>query len=67
MMLMKDQESFYIVIRYTISNTFSNVFNNPKIYSEKFPKRQKDEIRLLTVCTYYPHKDLEIIPKILII
>lgn len=46
---------------YTISNTCSNVFNNITIFDNKLPEKQQGEIRLLTVSTYYPHKNFEII------
>ena len=49
---------------YTISNTYSNVFCKEFQFHEKLPKRTNDELRFLTVCSYYPHKNLEIIPKV---
>lgn len=50
---------------YTISNTYSNVFKNITIFDNKLPDKSKDEIRLLTVSTYYPHKNFEIIKPVI--
>lgn len=49
---------------YTITNTHSRYYKEGIKTESKLSKRKKDEIRLLTLSAYYPHKDLEIIPKI---
>lgn len=50
---------------YTISNTCSNVFKNITIFDNKLPEKQQGEIRFLTVSTYYPHKNFEIIKPVI--
>lgn len=49
---------------YTISNTYSNIFKDYKRYPPKLPTRTDQEIRLLTLSTYYPHKNFEIIMSV---
>lgn len=49
---------------YTISNTYSNIFKDVVQYPNKLSTRVENEIRFLTICTYYPHKNLEIIPAV---
>ena len=49
----------------TISNTYSDVFRNIVVYADKLPQRKSGEIRLLTVSTYYPHKNFEIIKSVI--
>jgi len=50
----------------TISNTLNPVFSESASSTTEclLPERD-DRIRLLTVSAYYPHKNLEIIPKVL--
>jgi len=50
---------------YTISNTVSSNFQNPEIFENKLPEKEKNEIRSLTLSSYYPHKNLEIIEDII--
>ena len=50
---------------YTISNTVSNVFKNPKQYPDKLPARTEGEFRFLTITAFYLHKNLEIIPDVI--
>lgn len=50
---------------YTVSNTCSAHYHNPNCYISHLPPRMPQEFRLLTISSYYPHKNLEIIPKIL--
>lgn len=50
---------------YTISNTVSSFFLNPKVFPNKLPSKRLNEIRLLTVSTWYPHKNFEIIIPVL--
>lgn len=55
---------------YVVSNTCSSYFKNYLDYSSSsyyrnFLPRPNDEIRLLSVCTPYKHKNLSIIPKVL--
>lgn len=49
---------------YTISNTFNQSFVDKLKYPPKLNSKTNGEIRLLTVCAFYPHKNLQIINKI---
>jgi glycosyltransferase involved in cell wall biosynthesis len=48
-----------------VSNTYNSFFEKPIEFSPKLPSRKPGGIRLLTLTSYYPHKNLEIIPKVL--
>jgi hypothetical protein len=48
-----------------VSNTCSSVYYNYMNFPDKLPKRKNKEIRLITISAYYPHKNLESIPKVL--
>lgn len=50
---------------YTISNTFNNFYLNPIKFPNKLPERQNGEIRMLTISTFYPHKNFDIIEPVL--
>lgn len=50
---------------YTISNTCNSFFIDRQKYPNKLPEKQDGEIRLLTVSTWYPHKNFEIIKPVL--
>lgn len=50
---------------YTVSNTFSQYYRDPLEVADKLPRRSNDEFRLLTLSAWYPHKNLEIIPKVI--
>lgn len=50
---------------YTISNTFNNFFLNRKSFPNKLPENKNGEIRLLTISTFYPHKNFEIIKPLI--
>jgi glycosyltransferase involved in cell wall biosynthesis len=50
---------------YTISNTYNNFFRVKPKYPPKLPKREAGEVRLLTISTWYPHKNFEIIKPVL--
>lgn len=49
---------------YTVSNTVNSYFTDKKLYNNKLPERSRNEIRLLTVCSYYSHKNLEILNQV---
>jgi len=49
---------------YTVSNTINNHYTNPIKSTNKLPNKNKKEFRLLTLSAWYPHKNLQIIPKI---
>lgn len=46
---------------YTVSNTCNNFYYNPLFVDNKLPPKAPGEIRLLTLSSYYRHKNLEII------
>lgn len=51
---------------YTVSNTCNSYFYNyVKSEVRILPPKKKDEIRLLTVCTYRKHKNIECIPGVI--
>ena len=50
---------------YTISNTFSNFYKRETVFPQFLPEPKDNEIRLVTISSYYPHKNFEIIPKII--
>ena len=49
---------------YTVSNTYSDYYRNPKVVANKLLPPEKDEFRLLTLSAWYSHKNLDIIPKV---
>ncbi len=50
---------------HTVANTINGHFLNPTTFPLKLGERKSNEIRLLTLSAYYPHKNLEIIKHIL--
>jgi glycosyltransferase involved in cell wall biosynthesis len=50
---------------YTVSNTVNGHYLEPKKQTNKLPKKQKNQRYLLTLSSYYPHKNLEIIRKVI--
>jgi len=51
---------------YTVSNTINGHFYETAKYPHKLPERENGEIRLLTLSSYYPHKNLEVINDIVL-
>ena len=49
---------------FTVTNTCNNYFRNPKAFPKRLPEKASDEIRLLTLTSYYNHKNLELIPLV---
>jgi len=49
----------------TVSNTYSEYYDNPKTIPNKLPEKEVNEFRFLTLSAWYPHKNLKIIPEIL--
>ncbi len=49
----------------TISNTYNTAYNEPLKFPNKLPMKALNEVRMLTIAAYYPHKNLEIIKKVL--
>ena len=50
---------------YTVSNTVNGHFFDYKEFPDKLPERSSGEVRLLTLSSYYPHKNLEVINSVL--
>jgi len=50
---------------FTVSNTCSQYYLNPKEAADKLPERGDGEFRLLTLSAWYPHKNLGIIPEVI--
>lgn len=50
---------------YTVTNTHNAWFDDPACFPKKLPEPKPGLFRFLTVSSYYPHKDLELIPEIL--
>jgi glycosyltransferase involved in cell wall biosynthesis len=50
---------------YTVSNTYGSQFMNPSKAENKLPPRSQNEFRLLSLTSWYLHKNLTIIPDII--
>jgi len=50
---------------FTVTNTHSSFYLDPPTTRRRLPDRRLGVFRLLTVTSYYPHKNLEIIPQII--
>ena len=51
---------------YHISNTYSNVYNNPLLWeSINLPAKEDREFWLIHICANYPHKNLKILPSVI--
>jgi len=50
---------------FTVTNTHSSFYLNPPTARRRLPERHPGVFRLLTVTSYYAHKNLEIIPQII--
>lgn len=50
---------------FTVTNTHSSYYLNPPTMQQRLPERRPGQFRLLTVTSYYPHKNLEIIPQVI--
>lgn len=50
-----------------VSNTFSSIYNNPAMWSDrvKLPSRIKGELRLVTISTNFRYKNLNIINQVI--
>lgn len=49
----------------TVSNTASQFYRDESYIPAKLPIRKSDWFRFLTLSSYYPHKNLELIPAVL--
>lgn len=50
---------------YTISNTYNQVFDEQERWKDTVHLNQDNVFKLLTIASYYPHKNLNIIPAII--
>jgi glycosyltransferase involved in cell wall biosynthesis len=50
---------------FTVSNTCSSAYFSDKVIPEKLPKPQENEFRFLTLSSYYPHKNIELIREVI--
>lgn len=49
---------------FTVTNTHNNFYLNPKTFPPRLPEKEPNVFRWLTLSSYYPHKNLELIPEI---
>jgi len=50
---------------FTVTNTASNYYKDWEMYPKRLPEKSKDVFRLICISSYYPHKNLELIPEVL--
>jgi glycosyltransferase involved in cell wall biosynthesis len=50
---------------YTVTNTASNCYKYWEAYPNKLPEKPEGVFRFICITSYYPHKNLELIPKVL--
>lgn len=50
---------------HTVTNTASQYYSQKKLTAPKLPNKEPDRFRFLTLSSYYPHKNLEMIPAVL--
>jgi glycosyltransferase involved in cell wall biosynthesis len=50
---------------FTVTNTASNYYKNWKIYPNLLPEKKAKIFRFICISSYYPHKNLELIPKVI--
>lgn len=50
---------------YTVTNTASNFYKDWVSFPNKLPQKSKDNWRFICISSYYKHKNLELIPKVL--
>ena len=50
---------------YTVTNNHNGWFYEPASHPRRLPERAEGNFRLLTLTSYYPHKNLELIPEII--
>jgi len=49
----------------TVTNTASSYYTDWTAYPPKLPPKAKGTFRFITISSYYPHKNLELIPEVL--
>ncbi|HKL22577.1 MAG TPA: glycosyltransferase family 4 protein [Tichowtungia sp.] len=50
---------------YTVTNNHSGWYDSPGDYLPRLPERKQGTFRLLTLTSYYPHKNLDLIPQVI--
>jgi len=50
---------------YTVTNNHNGWYEHAAEFSSRLPKRAANAFRFLSLTSYYPHKNLELIPKII--
>jgi len=50
---------------FTVTNTASNYYKNWKTYPNLLPEKKAKVFRFICISSYYPHKNLELIPRVL--
>ena len=50
---------------HTITNTHNGWYDEPEKYPPRLPDRVDDTFRFLTLTSYYPHKNLQLIPQVI--
>ncbi|QKK02926.1 MAG: glycosyltransferase family 4 protein [Pseudomonadota bacterium] len=50
---------------YTVTNTHNGWYEQPAEYPPRLPARRSGTFRFLTLTSYYPHKNLELIPQVI--
>jgi glycosyltransferase involved in cell wall biosynthesis len=50
---------------YTVTNTASNYFKDWEIFPNKLPRKETGTFRFICISSYYKHKNLELIPEVL--
>ena len=50
---------------YTVTNNHNGWYDSPGNYPSRLPERKPGAFRLLTLTSYYPHKNLDLIPQVI--
>ena len=50
---------------YTVSNTHNAWYDDPPEHPPRLAERRDDVFRFLTLTSYYPHKNLELVPQVI--
>jgi glycosyltransferase involved in cell wall biosynthesis len=50
---------------YTVTNNHSSWYDLPQDFPSRLPERKPGAFRLLTLTSYYPHKNLDLIPQVI--
>jgi len=50
---------------HTVTNNHNGWYDQPAEHPARLPKRRGDIFRFLTLTSYYPHKNLELIPQVI--